>query len=203
MITNGLMTFPSSQLLYIICGYFIFEGNLSLPLVIFAGSLGNTIGNILLYEITRKKGIQYITKFKIFRETEIQKATIALNKKGVWFLFIGKLLPAIKVFVPIAGGIAKTKRLIYIPLMFIASLIWTTPFLSIGYYFGKSSDVFGKFALGLGLIALIVMFGFYKYMNSPEILKELESTKNKETVSKKKKKVFHKIKYTKKKKSKN
>ena len=195
MITNGLMTLPSSQVLYIICGYFIFTGDLVLPLVILTGAFGNTVGNILLYEATRKKGLEYVTKYKIFPEKEVRKVTIALNKKGSWFLFVGKLLPAIKVFVPVAAGMAKTKRSLYIPLMLIASIIWTIPFISIGYYFGKSSDLFGKYAIGLMIVAIIVMFAFYKYMNSSEVLEELEESKKTTTTSKKNSDKFVKIRY--------
>jgi alkaline phosphatase len=174
MITNGIATTPSSQILYIICGYFISIGNLSWALVIFVGALGNTIGNIILYELVRGKGIDYILKWKIFPEKEIKKISHALNKKGVWFLFFGKLLPALKVFVPIAAGIAKTDRRIYIPLMTVASIIWTLPFLTIGYYFGKSSNIFGKYSVFLVIIAVAVMGLFYKYINSEKVIEEIE-----------------------------
>lgn len=175
MITNGIATFPSSQILYIICGYFISIGSLSWALVIFFGALGNTIGNIFLYEVVRGKGVDYILKWKIFPEKEIRKIGAALNRKGVWFLFVGKLLPALKVFVPIAAAIAKTNRGIYVPLMTVASVIWTLPFLTIGYYFGKSSNLFGKYSVILVIVAALVMGLFYKYINSQEVIKEIEN----------------------------
>ncbi|MCI0533046.1 hypothetical protein L0Y49_02380, partial [bacterium] len=56
MIANGLLSFPSSQALYIIAGYFVFTEDLSLALVSLFGALGNTVGNIALYEIVRAKG---------------------------------------------------------------------------------------------------------------------------------------------------
>jgi membrane protein DedA with SNARE-associated domain len=175
MITNGITSFPSSQVLYIITGYFISTGDLSLPAVIVVGTIGNTIGCIALYEITRSKGLKYISKFKLFPEKEMKKVAVALRKKGVWFLFIGKLLPAIKVFVPVAAGIGKTRRDVYTILMFISSALWTIPFISIGYVFGKSSDVFGKYAIVLAIVAIIVGGLFYKYINSKEVLKEIEN----------------------------
>ncbi|GMQ95067.1 MAG: DedA family protein [Patescibacteria group bacterium] len=175
MISNGATSFPSSQVLYIIAGYFIFTGDLNLALVISVGALGNTIGNILLYEAARAKGLVYIIKFKLFPETAVQKALIAFHKKGAWFAFIGKLLPAIKVFVPIPAGISKMNRVLFATIMLSASAIWTLPFLSIGYYFGKSSDVFGKYVIVLIVITLVVLFTFYKYMNSEEVMREVEN----------------------------
>jgi len=175
MTANGLISFPSSQVLYIIAGYFVFNGNLHLSHVIFAGALGNTIGNIILYEIARRKGVHYLTKFPIFREKEIRKIQVVFQKKGVWFLAIGKLVPALKVFIPIPAGLAKMNRFLYTAIIITTSVIWTFPFLAIGYYFGKSSKVFGNYALIMTLIAFVVMAIFYKFMNSEEVIDEIES----------------------------
>lgn len=174
MVSNGFISFPSSQVLYIICGYFIFTGTLSLPAVILAGAAGNTIGNIILYEVARAKGVRYLTKFQIFGEREIRKVQVAFNKKGAWFLAAGKLIPALKVFIPIPAGLAKMNRTLYVFIISVTSAIWAVPFIAIGYFFGKSSDVFGKYAIVLTIIAFIVFAVFYKFMNSEEVIAEIE-----------------------------
>jgi len=174
MVSNGFISFPSSQVLYIIAGYFVFTGNLNIGLVVFAGALGNTIGNIILYEVARRKGMHYLTKFPIFREKELRKVQVAFQKKGIWFLAIGKLVPALKVFVPIPAGIAKMNRTLYASIVAITSIIWSFPFLAIGFYFGKSSKVFGNYAIILTIIAFVVMTVFYKFMNSDEVVQEIE-----------------------------
>lgn len=174
MISNGFISFPSSQILYIICGYFIFTGHLEIVPVIISGALGNTLGNIVLYELARAKGLEYITRWRIFPEREVKKVQIAFNKRGAWFLFVGKLLPAIKVFVPIPAGIARMNRALYISIIATTSTIWTFPFISIGYYFGKSARVFGIYAIILLVVAIIVVTIFYRYMNSDEVLSRVE-----------------------------
>ena len=65
MITNGAVSFPSSQVLYIIAGYFVAQGDLALLPVVVAGTLGNTVGTIILYELTRKYGRTFIARMKI------------------------------------------------------------------------------------------------------------------------------------------
>mgnify|MGYP000034144965 CR=1 FL=1 len=174
MISNGLLSFPSSQILYIIAGYFIFTGDLNLVLVSLVGALGNTIGNIGLYEIARSKGLKYITKWQLFPPQIVRKVQVGFEKRGAWFVFVGKLIPALKVFVPIPAGIAKMNRVLYATIIFISSAIWTIPFISIGFFFGKSSDVFGKYAIVLIFVALIVAGLFYKYINSEEVVSEIE-----------------------------
>ena len=177
MIANGVVSFPSSQILYIIAGYFVFTGHLNLFFVVITGAIGNTIGNIILYELARSKGLEYLLRWKIFPERELKKVQIAFNKKGAWFLFVGKLIPALKVFIPIPAGIARMNRYLYAGIILVSSSIWPFAFLAIGYYFGKSAHVFGAYAVVLAFIALIVATVFYKFMNSEEVISEIEKGK--------------------------
>lgn len=174
MIPNGAVSFPSSQVLYIIAGYFVAQGDLNILPVALAGALGNTVGNIILYELARKHGRTFIERMKIFPTRELAKVEHAFKKKGAWFIFIGKLLPAIKVFVPIPAGLGKMSRPLFATLMLAASFIWSLAFISIGFFFGKSSDLFGNYAIILAIIAATVLLLFYRYINSAEIVKELE-----------------------------
>ncbi len=179
MIANGVISFPSSQILYIIAGYFASIGKLNFLLILIFGAVGNTIGNIILYEISRRKGLHYITKWKMFPEKEIRKVQIAFNKKGSWFLFIGKLLPAIKVFVPIPAGLAKMHRGLYLFIISVSSFIWAGIFTGIGFVFGKSANFFNIYAPVLLIVAFVVVWIFYRYMNSEEVIKEVEGLKRK------------------------
>ena len=173
MIANGAIAFPSSQILYIVSGFFVFTGDLNLALVVGVGAIGNTIGNVILYELARRRGMHYITRFKIFRAQEIEKLQIAFNRYGALFVFVGKLLPAIKIFIPIVAGLGKLTRVLYVLIILVSSLIWSLIFVSIGFFFGKNADVFGVYGVVLFLVALLLVFGFYKYMNSDKVLKEL------------------------------
>lgn len=175
MIANGAVSFPSSQALYIIAGYFIARGDLVLAPVALVGSVGNTVGNIILYELARAHGRTFIARMKIFPLRELAKVETAFRKKGAWFIFIGKLLPAIKVFVPIPAGLGKMSRPLFAILMFVASFIWSLAFIAIGYFFGKSSDLFGRYAIILAIVATVVILLFYRYINSIEVTREVEN----------------------------
>jgi membrane protein DedA with SNARE-associated domain len=175
MIANGAVSFPSSQILYIVAGYFIAQGSLSLVGVALVGALGNTIGNVILYELVRKHGRTFIERIKLFPTRELAKVEHAFKQKGAWFLFVGKLLPAIKVFVPIPAGLGKMSRALFASLMFVASFIWSLAFISIGYFFGKSTDLFGRYAVILVIVALVVVLLFYRYLNSSEVVSEIEN----------------------------
>jgi len=174
MIANGAISLPSSQLLFIVVGYFIGQGSIALVPAVVAGAAGNMIGNMILYELARRKGIEYITRFKVFPLEILRRTEAAFRKRGAWFVFVGKLLPALKVFVPIPAGVGKMHRGLFAFIMFVATSIWVLPFIAVGYFFGKSRNVFGAYAFVLALIAVIVVAIFYRYLKSAEVERELE-----------------------------
>lgn len=176
MVANGFISFPSSQILYIIVGYFIGTGTLEFLPASLSGALGNTIGNIMLYEVVRSRGVHYLTRFQIFKESDMKKVEIVFKKRGLWFLFIGKLLPAIKVFIPIPAGMGKTHRGLFAAIMLIASWLWSCIFIGIGYYFGKNTEVWKSYGTILLFVALIIVYLFYRMLNSKEVLRELETS---------------------------
>lgn len=174
MFCNGIFSFPSSQVLYIIVGYFIGAGNLTLEYSLLAGAIGNTIGNIALYEIAREHGAKAALKFLPAAERHLEKVQHYFNKhhSSLIFLFLGKLLPALKVFVPIFAGIAKVPRIAHGIIMFIGSLIWAAGFIAIGFYFGKNSNVFEAYSTALIFVSLLVLVFFgYSYMRSTKDIK--------------------------------
>lgn len=173
MTLNGFISFPSSQILYIIVGYFISTSTLLFFPASIVGAIGNTLGNILLYEVVRRHGIHYLTQFQIFKGSDIKKVEIVFKKRGLWFLFIGKLLPAIKVFIPIPAAMGRTHRGVFAFLMLSSSWIWSCIFIAIGYYFGKNTEVWKSYGTILVFVAGIILFLFYRMLNSKEVLSEL------------------------------
>ena len=180
MTLNGIFSFPSSQIIYVISGYFVYLGDLNLFYVLFIGALGHSTGNFILYEISRKKGLKYSIKFIKFLfqfndpYKEIKKFQVAFNKRKIFLLFLGKLVNPIKIFIPIPAGIVKMNRFLFLIIVYITSAIWAMVFISIGYFFGNSLENFGFIGPIIFVVALLVMYFFYKLMNKKEIVEEAE-----------------------------
>ncbi len=177
MVANGFLSFPSSQILYVVVGYFVGTGALLLLPASIVGALGNAVGNVLLYEAIRRHGITYVKRFQIFREEDIRKVEIVFRKKGLWFLFIGKLLPAIKVFIPIPAALGKVHRGKFAAIMLSASWIWSLIFIGIGYTFGKGAMMWKSYGIILMIVAAVIVFLFYRMLNAKEVLLEIEKEK--------------------------
>lgn len=154
MLTNGIGNLPSSQLLYVIAGYFVSTGTLSFPLTIIAGTLGNTLGNYITFLLVRKYEKPLAQKILFLDEKTFSKLHSALHAtfhaQGIWWLFIGKLTPSVKAFVPVVAGLARTNKTFTAIIFFFASLLWAIGVTSLGYFFGEHISL--KSFMGISLI---------------------------------------------------
>ncbi len=168
MITNGIVSLPSSQFIYVTAGFFVPTGRLSFLLIVLIGTIGNTIGNVILYEISNRKGLEYVTRWRGFSEKRILKLHYALEHRGWIIIFLGKFLPGVKVFVPVVAGIAKMNRVIYLLIIAVTSLIWAYGLTYFGVYFGKNYNEggFGWYSVALIVLSIGAVYVFLKYVQS-------------------------------------
>lgn len=165
MLTNGVMNFPSSQFLYVICGYFIATSSLLFIPTIIAGALGNTIGNTITFLLVKKYDKPFARKLLMVDENTFTKIHTALHatfsRRGMWWIFVGKLIPSVKAFIPIVAGLANTNTKLTSFLFLLASTLWAIGITSIGYFFGEHVNFKSITAVSL-LVACIVIFFVYR-----------------------------------------
>lgn len=165
MIGNGVINIPSSQILYLIVGYFVATGNLSFIPAVIAGALGNTIGNIITFLLVKKYERPLARKLLMLNEETFDKVHRALHdtfsRKGIWWLFIGKLTPSVKAFVPVVAGLARTKTPLTSFIFLAASFIWATAIVYLGYAFGEHVSLSSFLAVSL-VIGFTILFILYK-----------------------------------------
>ncbi len=168
MITNGVISLPSSQFVYVTAGFFAPTIELSILLIAVSGTIGNIIGNTILYEASRSKGIVYVRKWKGFSEEKIAKLQIAFARRGSAVIFFGKFLPGVKVVVPVVAGIAEMNRALYFVIIAVTSFLWALGLTYFGYYFGRNygDGTFGWYSAGLLILAGGAIYIFYKYVKS-------------------------------------
>lgn len=164
MTTNGAVNFPSSQFLYVICGYLISTSSLLFIPTIIAGTLGNTLGNMITFLLVKKYDKPFARTLLMVDETTFNKIHSALHatftKHGMWYIFIGKLIPSVKAFIPVLAGLSSTRANLTAFLFFIASGIWATALTSLGYYFGNQVSLKSISAVSLLIACVVIFFGY-------------------------------------------
>lgn len=162
MILNGALNFPSSQFLYVICGYLVSTTSLLFVPTVIAGGLGNTIGNVIIFLLIRKYEKPLARKILLMDEATFTRVHSALNetfsKRGMWWIFFGKLIPSIKAFIPMVAGLAQTNVKLTSLIFLIASFIWATAITLLGYFFGEHISFQSITTVSLGIAAIVFYF---------------------------------------------
>lgn len=172
MVSNGLFSFPSSQILYITAGVFIAQGTLPFFPVVLLGTIGNAVGNFFLFLLTKKHGDTVARKF-VPLSKEMYDALIETYKdKSAWWIAIGKLTPSLKVITPILAGISRTDNTLTFFIFLVTSFVWSLLFTSIGMFFGKSFS-FGTYGIIIGGIGIAVMLYFMNLVQKRAQRKEV------------------------------
>ena len=171
MFANGMSGLPSSPFVYVTAGLLVATGRIDWLPVILLGTLGNVIGNIVLYEVTRQKGLQWLLKeggyFQKYTTTiiRIQKA---FDLNGIKIVIVGKFVPMVKVVVPVVAGVAKMNRPILIVAVSMTSLVWAMASVGYGYYFGemaKSGNM--TWLAGITLLSIpVVVWWFLRHIKT-------------------------------------
>ncbi len=165
MLANGVVNFPSSQILYLVVGYFVSTGNLMFMWAVIAGGLGNTIGNIITYLLVKKYERPLARKLLMMNEETFSKVHSALHdtfsRRGIWWLFVGKLTPSVKAFIPVVAGMARTPLYATSFIFLSASLIWATGIIYLGYTFGEHVSLSSFLAVSL-VVGLSILYIVYR-----------------------------------------
>lgn len=179
MVTNGIVSLPSSQFIYVTAGFLVPLGRLEFLPIVIIGTIGNTIGNAFLYEVSCRKGLKHVARWKGFSEERIIRLHCAFKRRGSVIIFIGKFLPGVKVFVPVIAGIACMNRVLYTTIIVITSFLWALGLTYFGVYFGKNygDGTFGWYSFALIVLAIVAIYVFHKYVQSISIEDAVEVEK--------------------------
>lgn len=102
--------FIPAELVLPLTGFWIYEGDFNMILVILAGTIGGVTGPLTLYALGRYGGRPLVLRFgKYFlvREKEIVKAEQFFEKYGSGVAFFGRFIPGVRTAVSIPCGMAN------------------------------------------------------------------------------------------------
>ena len=120
-----------------------FMGKMDLSMSIGIAFLGNALGDILLFWLTRYQKSMMVEGLRKHRR-KLALAHILIKKHGDWVIFIQKFIYGLKTVVPIAIALTKYDFKKFAILNVFAAAVWALAFGLSSYYFGA---VLSKFAV--------------------------------------------------------
>jgi len=120
-----------------------FMGKMDLTMSISIAFLGNALGDVLLFWLTRYQKSMMVEGLRKHRR-KLALAHILIKKHGDWVIFIQKFIYGLKTVVPIAIALTKYDFKKFAILNLFAAGVWALAFGLSSYYFGA---VLSKFAV--------------------------------------------------------
>jgi membrane protein DedA with SNARE-associated domain len=144
------------------------DGGIALWQVIAAMEAGTMLGSSFLYLLARRNGRGLVERFGPFigvGAAQLDRAEQQLERHSALAVFLGRLLPGLRILTAIACGIFRVPYRVFLPAMTAGSLVYIVAYTMLGYFAGPA--VLGLFEalhlpvglLGSGVPLLLLLTG--------------------------------------------
>lgn len=160
-----------SELIMPLAGFSAARGDLNLPLVILAGTVGSVAGALLWYYAARALGSQRLKLFAARRGRWLTLEPRQIDHASTWFLrhsgksvFFGRLVPGVRTLISVPAGIAEMSLGRFLTYSTLGSTVWTS-FLGVSGFmlqgqYEKASAWLDP--VSNGVVVLLVIFYLYR-----------------------------------------
>jgi len=139
------------------------QGYIPLWQAIVVMEVATVLGATALYYAARAGGRGIVYRYgRYIRLTpeRLDSAEKWLNQHGSRAVFIGRLIPGLRILTAVACGVFEVPARIYIPAMALGALLYITVYTLLGYFIGPPVlEVLDRFHLPLGLLGSLIPLG--------------------------------------------
>ena len=159
-----------SELVMPLAGYHAAQGRFGLWGAVAAGSLGSALGTIAWYWVGHEVGERRLREWAerhgrwlTLDGEDIDKAADWFCRKGVWAVFLCRMIPALRTWISLPAGFSGMRMGKFLVPTVIGTTIWTAALTSAGYLLGQQytdiEGVLGKVSwIVIGLIAVTYVY---------------------------------------------
>jgi membrane protein DedA with SNARE-associated domain len=157
-------------------------GRMSLGLVLFLTILAAVIGDVLWYELGRRKGIkvlQLLCRISLEPDSCVRRTEGVFEKHGARSLVLAKFFPGLNTVAPPLAGIFRMKPLRFLAFDIAGAALWAGMFAGLGYAFSGEIERLTARAerlggwLGVLLLAALAAWILWKFFARQRFLREL------------------------------
>lgn len=164
-----------SELIFPLAGYVAQSQNLGIISAItfgLIGSIGSTVGALIIYTVALKVGRKVLLKigrYFLINEKKLEKSELWFKNHGKLAVFLGRLAPGVRELISIPAGLSRMNIIEFTFFTFIGSFIWSLSLTLVGYYLGEAWNKFSKESSPifniLAVIIISILSGIivYKY----------------------------------------
>lgn len=154
-----------SELIFPLAGYVAQSQNLGIISAItfgLIGSIGSTVGALIIYTVALKVGRKVLLKigrYFLINEKKLEKSELWFKNHGKLAVFLGRLAPGVRELISIPAGLSRMNIIEFTFFTFIGSFIWSLSLTLVGYYLGEAWNKFSKESSPIfNILAVIIIF---------------------------------------------
>ena len=136
-----------SEVIMSIAGVAAGQGKLSYWLVVASGTGGAMLGNIVWYLAARALGLERLHpiidrwgRWLTITWPEVQRADAWFRQHGMWFVFLGRLLPTVRSLVSVPAGLLHMQFRRFLAASILGTAMWTALLAGAGFKLGENYD---------------------------------------------------------------
>ena len=139
-----------SELIFPLAGYVAQSQNLGIISAIMfglIGSIGSTVGALIIYTAAWKVGRKVLLKigrYFLINEKKLEKSEVWFKNHGKLAVFLGRLAPGVRELISIPAGLSRMNIIEFTFFTFIGSFVWSLSLTLVGYYLGEAWNKFSK-----------------------------------------------------------
>ena len=163
---SSFFPFPS-EVVVPPAGYLAARGDMSLALVILAGTGGSLLGALFNYWLAVLWGRPFFEKYGryVFVSKEsLDKADHFFAEHGHISTFIGRLLPGIRQYISLPAGITRMNLPLFTAFTGLGAGLWVIVLALVGYYIGNNQELVQHYLhqilVGITVFAVILVAGY-------------------------------------------
>lgn len=157
-----------SEVIMPVAGMAAAKGKMSYPLAVAAGTAGAMLGNIVWYLAARALGVQRLEPFirrygrwLTLSWSEVERAEGWFRRNGVFFVFLGRLLPTVRSLVSVPAGLLHMRFKTFVIASTLGTACWTALLAGVGYKLRENFTEIDQYLGPASNAVLVVLAGGY------------------------------------------
>ena len=159
-----------SELIMPLAGFTAARGDMSLTLIVIAGTIGSLAGALFWYGIGRLVGTKRLKAFAAKHGRWLTLSPRDIDRTNQWFdrhggkaVLIGRLVPAVRSLISVPAGIAHMPVITLLIYSSIGTGIWTAFLALSGYWLGEQHESVQRFLNPVSNVVIVGLVAFYIY----------------------------------------
>jgi membrane protein DedA with SNARE-associated domain len=170
MLAENVVPPIPSELIMPLAGFTAARGQLSLVLVILAGTAGSLLGAVLWYYVGRRLGSERLKRLTArhgrwltLSPDDVDRADDWFRRHGARAVFFGRLIPTVRTLISVPAGIAGMPLPRFLAWSVLGTGLWTALLAGAGYLLQSQYERVSDYLNPVSTVVVVLIIGWYLY----------------------------------------